>query len=167
MRVFLLLAVVVLPFAACSSIKDFELGVHGSAQLNPNDDRQPTAVRVKVMRLKGPEAAEAFRNAAFDELWSDPVTAPGVVTEGPPAFFFVPARNERVPILLQAVPPEVTHIGVMGLFNTPVLGKDRILLPRDQLGDVEIWLHESIMDTQAPGTAKPDAGTQGSGKQGS
>jgi type VI secretion system VasD/TssJ family lipoprotein len=162
-----LLAVAVLPFAACSSIKNFELGVHGSSQLNPNDDKQPTPVRVKVLRLKGQEAAEAFRSAAFDELWSEPVTAAGVMTEGPAQAFYVPPRNERVPVQLQSVPPEVTHIGVMGLFNTPVLGKDRVLVPRDQLGDVEIWLHENVMDTQPPGTSKPDAGAPGAGKQGS
>ncbi|HEX6812051.1 MAG TPA: type VI secretion system lipoprotein TssJ [Planctomycetota bacterium] len=177
MRATLLLAVVVLPFAACSGIKNFELGVHGSTQLNPNDDKQPTPVRVKVLRLKGAESADAFRNAAFDDLWGDTITAAGVVVEGQAQYFYVPARNERVPVQLQQVPPEVTHIGVLGLFNTPVLGKDRVLLPRDQFGDVEIWLHESMMDTHAPGTTNPEApkpepakaepANPGSGKQGS
>lgn len=157
MRATLLLALA-LPFAACSGVKTYELGLHGDARLNPNEENQPNAVRVKVLRLKGEESSKAFVSAPFDALWSDPVTAENVVIDGTPQTLYVPPRDERVPVTLQSVPPEVTHIGVLGLFNNPVTGKDRVVIGRADFGTLEVWLHGNVIDTQAPTAAKPATG---------
>lgn len=157
MRAQLLLAVLALPFAACSSVKDFELGLHGEPQLNLNEDHQPNDVRVKVVRLKGDESAKAFLQAPFDALWSDPITAENVAVDGASQTIYVRHKDERLVMELKEVQPTVTHIGVLGLFNDPVTGKDRVVLSRDDLGSVDVWLHGNTMDTVAPKATAPAA----------
>lgn len=158
MRATLLLAALALPFAACSGVATYELGLHGDARLNPNDDNQPNAVRVKVLRLKGEESAKAFLNAPFDALWSDPITAENVVVDGTPQTLYVPPRDERVPVSLKSVPAEVSAIGVLGLFNNPMPGKDRVAILRADFGTLEVWLHDNVLDTQAPAAPTAPAG---------
>jgi type VI secretion system VasD/TssJ family lipoprotein len=157
MRAPLLLAVLALPFAACSSVKNYELGLHGEQQLNLNEDNQPNDVRVKVLRLKGDEAAKAFLQAPFDALWSEPVSAENVAVDGAAQTIYVRHRDERVVLQLKEVQPTVTHIGVLGLFNSPVTGKDRIVLPCADLGSVDVWLHGNTLTTVAPTAAAPTA----------
>ncbi len=152
----MLMAVVAMSFAACSSIKTFELGLHGAATLNLNPDKQPNSVRVKVLRLKGEESAKMFTNAPFDELWSDPMTAKGIVIDGTPQTLYVPASDQRVVLTLQSVPPEVTHVGVLGLFNGTTT-EDRVVLTRDELGG-DLWLHDHAISKQPPATAEPTTG---------
>lgn len=161
MRATLLLAAMALPFAACSGVATYELALHGDARLNPNDDNQPNAVQVKVLRLKGEESAKAFLNAQFDALWSDPITAENVVVDGTPQKLYVKPQDERVPVSLKSVPAEVSAIGVMGLFNNPLPGKDRVIIMRPDFGTLEVWLHDNVIDTQPP--AAPTAA--GSGDQ--
>jgi len=153
MRATLLLAACVLPFAACSGVKTFELGLHGDTTLNPNEDNQPNAVRVRVLRLVGEESARAFREAPFDALWSDPITAGNVVIDSSPLTLYVPPRKERVTVAVKDVPAKVTHFGVLGLFNSPVTGKDRVVIERGNFDALEVWLHDSVIDTRAPSAA--------------
>lgn len=151
MRATSLLLALLLPFAAgCSGVKTYELALHGAADLNPNEEGQPSAVRVKVLRLEGEAAAQAFEQAEFDQVWGEPMTAEGVVTDVPPQTQYVQPRDERVAVVLDKVPPEVTHVGVLGLFNNPVVGKDRLVIGRDDFGELEVWLHGNVMERQPP-----------------
>ncbi|MFO1078548.1 MAG: type VI secretion system lipoprotein TssJ [Planctomycetota bacterium] len=153
-RAKLLLPLLLLPFAACSGVKTYELGLHGAPNLNPNEEGQANAVRVKVMCLVGEESAKAFEAAAFDDLWADLIKAQNIVLNGPAQSQFVPPRDARVAVTLKEVPLAVTHIGVVGLFNAPLQGKDRCIIGRDAFGSLELWLHDNVIDT-APPTPAP------------
>jgi type VI secretion system VasD/TssJ family lipoprotein len=133
-RASLSLVSLLLVATACSSIKNYELGLRGSADLNKNEDNQPNPVQIRVLRLKGEEAAKVFAAAAFDDLWGKPSDVAGIVLDGPVQSIYVPAEDKRVTIALSEVGPAVTHVGVLGLFNRPESGKERLLLTKDQLG---------------------------------
>jgi type VI secretion system VasD/TssJ family lipoprotein len=155
MRATVLLAAVALSFGSCSSVKDYELGLHGSPGLNPNENNRPNPVRVKVLRLKGDESAKAFESADFDDLWVNPMQAKGVVVDGEAQTLDVHPREGRVPLMLKQVPAEVTHVGVLGLFNNPVTGKDRVVLTRDEF-EWDVRLHDSVIEKADPEAAPPE-----------
>lgn len=147
------LVVAAFVLAACSSVKSYELGLRGSAGLNPNEDDQPNPVQVRVLRLKGDEAAKVFGEAPFDDLWSKPGDVPGLLLDGAPQSVYVAASDKRIPVALKEVPPQVTHFGLLGLFNKPETGKDRLLVPRDQIDDADVLLIGNTIGAPAPAPA--------------
>jgi predicted component of type VI protein secretion system len=154
-----------LSLVACSGVKNYELGLQGTPDLNLNDDKNPTPVQVKVLRLKGDGAVTAFRAASFDALWENAAAVPGIDLQGAVLSEYVPVPptggggtpgapvDARVVIKLDQVPPEVTHIGVLANFNTAEAGKDRLVIPRDTLGDEDVWLVGSALSATAPAPA--------------
>lgn len=140
--------------AGCSGIKSYELVLRGSPNLNLTRDNVPNQVLVKVLRLRGEAAAEAFRSAPFDDLWDQPDKVVGVVLQGNPESVYVPARNEPVVVKINEVPPEVTHIGLLAQFHQPEANKERLVMPRDQIDDAAIWLVGSVLGAPAPDSAK-------------
>lgn len=155
MRVKLLSLLLLLPFAACSGVKTYELGLHGAPGLNPNEDGQANAVRVKVLCLVGEESAKAFQAAAFDDLWAEPIKAQSIGLHGAVQSQYVPPRDVRVAVTLKEIPLAVTHVGVLGLFNNPQQGKDRRVIARQDFGSLELWLHDSVIDDAAPPAPSP------------
>jgi type VI secretion system VasD/TssJ family lipoprotein len=151
MRSALLLA---LALGACSSVKNHELRFRGDPQMNQNENRVPNVVKVRVLLLKGPGAATRFAEGDFNELWNDPgkvLTAQGL-HEAPVPLDVLPGKEPPLP--LEKVPPEVTHVGVLALFDPPVKGKDRVLLEMAQVGERELWLHGYEIEARDP-DAKP------------
>jgi type VI secretion system VasD/TssJ family lipoprotein len=151
---------------ACSSVKNHELGFRGDPQMNQNEDRVPNVVKVRVLMLKGPGAATKFAESDFNELWNDPgklLTAQGL-HEAPVPIDVLPGKEPRLP--LDNVPPEVTHVGVLALFDPPVKGKDRVLLECAQLGDREIWLHDYVIEARDPDAKPPEPEPKAPAKQG-
>lgn len=141
---------VVLSAVSCSGVKNYELGLRGSSNLNPNEDNQPNPVQVKVLQLKGEEAAKAFAGAPFDDLWEKPGDVPGIALHGTVQSTYVQARTDRVAVAVGNVPPEVTHIGLLALFNKADTGKERMVMPRDQIDDADIWLVGSMLGAPDP-----------------
>lgn len=151
----LLLTVAVLPLAACSSIKTVEMTLRGHPDQNPNADGEATSVAVRVLRLKGAEAAQAFTDAAFDDVWSDPIKADNVLIDVPPQSLYVRPNSDTVTLTLEKVPPAITHIGVLALFEKPVPQRDRVLLTRDDVYDYEVVVHGYELHKREPGAGPP------------
>lgn len=136
--------------AGCTGVKSFTLDLQPTAAMNPNHDLAPNPVRLKVLRLAGEEVAKAFEKADFDALWADPIRDPQVVLIGPAMTLDVQPGAARLPLLLDRVPQEVTHFGILALFNEPVTGKDRLVLRRDQAEEKPIHLHGHMIDLDGP-----------------
>ena len=144
-----LVAALAFGLASCSGIKSYELGLRGSPDLNRNEDNQPNPVQVRVLRLKGDEAAKAFSTASFDELWAKPAEVQGLALEGAVQSVYVPAAEKRTVVQLKEVPPSVTHFGLLGLFNKPETGKERLLLTRDQVDAADVVLQANWLGAPA------------------
>jgi type VI secretion system VasD/TssJ family lipoprotein len=141
---------VVFAAVSCSGVSSYRLGLRGSPDLNPNEDNQPNPVQVKVLQLKGEEAAKAFGTAPFDELWEKPASVPGIAVHGAVQSTYVQAKTDQVTLTISDVPPEVTHIGLLALFNKADTGKERLVMPRDQIDDADIWLVASMLGAPDP-----------------
>jgi type VI secretion system VasD/TssJ family lipoprotein len=135
--------------AACSSTSNHEVRFRGDEKMNPNEDHLPNTVKVKVLQLKGQAAATKFQDSDFDELWSDPqkVLAAGLY-EAPMTIDVLPGKEPKVG--LEKMPPEVTHIGVLALFNQPTKGKDRAVVECAQVDGRELWLHDYVIEARDP-----------------
>jgi type VI secretion system VasD/TssJ family lipoprotein len=140
----------VLSTAGCTGVTSIAVGLQPTAAMNPNHDKVPNPVRLKVLRLAGDEVAKAFEKADFDALWSEPIRDAQVVLTGPAETFDVQPGANRTEVRLDKVPPEVTHIGILALFNEPVTGKDRVLLRRDQADEQPVHLHGHMIDLVGP-----------------
>lgn len=136
-----LVLVTALALAACAAEKNFDLTVVADRSLNPNKgSRDSTSVPIRVLRLKGPEAAQAFETAQFDDVWGSPETEPGQPAGRPQTFDISPGQRRVIEIL--KVAPDVTHLGVLALFEELVPGKERVLLPRAEIESVEVVLKD-------------------------
>jgi type VI secretion system VasD/TssJ family lipoprotein len=164
MRIALSLALLAL--CACSSTSNHEVRLRGDAQMNPNEDKLPNTVKVKVLMLKGPAAVTAFQEGDFDALWGDAakVLQAEKLYQVPITWDVLPGKEPKVP--LERVPPEVTHIGVLALFNQPVKGKDRAVVECAQLGDQELWLHDFVIEARDPDSKPAPAPKAEAPKQG-
>jgi type VI secretion system VasD/TssJ family lipoprotein len=136
--------------AACSSLSNHEVRLRGDEKMNPNEDRLPNTVKVKVLMLKGPAAATKFQDSDFDELWNDAakVLTPQGLYEAPLTIDVLPGKEPKVQ--LEKIPPEVTHIGVLALFNQTVKGKDRAVVECAMVDDRELWLHDYVIEARDP-----------------
>lgn len=140
--------------AACSSVSDYEMTVRSSADLNPNQSMQPGMVMTKVLLLKGPEAVAAFQGTDFSALWSEPATP---LKAGLHSVLERDVRpnTDRLEIELAKVPQDVTHVGVLALFDRPVPGKDRVVFECARADEVEVWLHGSVLELRDPNQPAP------------
>lgn len=136
--------------AGCTGVKTFALDLQPTAAMNPNHDLAPNPVRLKVLRLAGEEVAKAFEKADFDALWAEPIKDSRVVSTGPAVTLDVQPGTARVALKIERVTQEVTHFGILALFNEPVTGKDRLVVSRDQAEEMPIHLHGHQIDLVGP-----------------
>ncbi|HLQ36210.1 MAG TPA: type VI secretion system lipoprotein TssJ, partial [Planctomycetota bacterium] len=140
MRTGLLLALLAIPFAACGTTKDYKMRFHGKDDLNPNSANSATPVKGKVFTLKGGDATSRLESEPIDDLWAGKSELLAKTVSGIAQEFSLAPNSEIPPLEFHNVADDVTHFLVIARFHTPEAGKDRCLIPRAKLPDVDIWL---------------------------
>jgi type VI secretion system VasD/TssJ family lipoprotein len=148
----------------CSGVSNFDLAFRGEEMMNPNSDKDPNQVEVRVFRLQGDAAATAFTNAEWSALWENPKSVNDLKLDGDILSRLLDPNSNPVTLRIPRVEPTVTHFGVLALFNTmPPKGSERVVLPRDTAESVEIWVHDSRIEARAPTKSAPAAATKPKG----
>lgn len=134
-----------LVLAGCSSMVDIEFAMRGDDEQNRSESGEGNVVYVRVYRLKGEPARTAFEKAPFSQLWSKNA-ADGMELDGAvlnldllPNETLLANSGDGVPVL-KAVPPEVTHIGVLAMFRNCKPPHDRIVLTKAEAEDREVFV---------------------------
>jgi type VI secretion system VasD/TssJ family lipoprotein len=131
--------------SGCSSMADIEIALRGSDRQNRSEAGDGNVVSVRIYRLKGEPAKEAFLRASFSQLWSQN-SAEGMALDGDvlsldvvPSDSLLATSGEGLPVL-KGVPPEVTHIGVLAMFRNCKPPEHRIVLSKDEADDLEVFV---------------------------
>jgi type VI secretion system VasD/TssJ family lipoprotein len=139
-----------------SGVADYDLVFRGERLMNPNSKGDPNRVEVRIFRLAGEAAANAFSQAEWSALWEQPKDVKDLQLEADIVSRLLDPNDAPVTIRLQRVDPKVTHFGVVCLFNSmPPKGSDRVLLAKDTAESVEVWIHDSRVEPRTPGAPPP------------
>ena len=131
-----LVLVLALSLCACSSTSDYELRFRGSKTLNPNSKQEPNSVPIRVLPLRGADEAKRHETEQFDALWEAAKQA--IDDKKGMSLSLLPDSSQIVQLL--QMPPEVTHVAVLALFNQGNAGEERVVLSTDRVEAVEIVL---------------------------
>jgi type VI secretion system VasD/TssJ family lipoprotein len=141
--------------AGCASTRSVSLPVRGVAPLNPNEAQESTPVDVRVWPLA---AAERFKAATVEQVWTDAKGALGGDLLGDPATFTVFPGAAGDPAVVQRLemPGGTRFLGVLAMYQRSDAQDQRAtVVPVEDAEDHGLLLSGFAVRIDRPAPAAP------------